>query len=326
MISIIVCSAKEEVYETFLKSLEESIGSVHEVIRVYNPNGELSICKAYNQSAAKAQYSYLCFIHEDVTFQTQNWGALLVAHFKQLANPGVIGVAGAVYKPKILTTWWQQEINGFEPKRVRLVQNFKFMEHPPHYTYHNPLNESSSEVVGLDGFFLSMTKQTWQDCLFDETLLKGFHGYDLDICLSVRATKRNYTVFDILLDHFSEGRNDESWLQDYFRLHEKHKQALPTAVEPYLKQVLHNPIIDLFWKHYWLRQFISWKIPFSSVFNYYQKLLQLNDEEVSSWQIKSTIAQAYSAFYWEQMSACLKTKALAWKHALAKRIKPYFKK
>ena len=230
MISVIISSRSPHFYNALLNNISETIGVEYEIIKIENSNGRLSITKAYNQGAEKAKFSYLCFVHEDVLFKTQNWGRKIVTHFEEDESIGLIGVAGAVYKSKMSSAWWQTEQGWDEIRRMNLIQHYKD-NRPSKTLFVNPYNENRAPVVTLDGVLLITTKQVWQQNKFDDKLLQNFHGYDLDFCLQVFQSKKVVVVYDVLIDHFSGGNSDGTWLTEIMKVHKKWKHVLPLSVQ-----------------------------------------------------------------------------------------------
>ena len=105
MISVIVCSKSLDQFEILSKNIEQTIGVGYELIRVENPDGALSISAAYNRGASGANYLFLCFVHEDVRFNTVGWGINIVNHFLNDSSIGLIGVAGGIYKKRMVGGW-----------------------------------------------------------------------------------------------------------------------------------------------------------------------------------------------------------------------------
>jgi GT2 family glycosyltransferase len=224
LISIITSSYRKEYFSLLKENIAETIGTEHEIIRVYNP-AKMGISEAYNTGAKKSRYPYLCFVHEDVKFISKNWGQNLITHFSTDPKCGVLGLAGSVCKNRMATSWWQPVINGTETKRTNYIQGF-----PNGTSKHfllNPLQEDKSLVVSLDGVFMAMKRNVWEKVLFDEKLLKGFHAYDLDFTIRSSKNFNNYVVYDILLEHYSEGVNDLNWLKQNLLIHKKNKGRLP---------------------------------------------------------------------------------------------------
>lgn len=231
MISIIVCSRSADQYGALVDNINSTIGVAYEAIRIDNSANAHSICSAYNAGAAKANYPYLCFVHEDVLFETKDWGRNIIDHFNADDKIGLIGVAGATYKSKMSSAWWQTEPNWREVRRMNIVQHYKNNMKPTRHVFVNPNNESRSQVVTLDGVLLIAKKETWSNNKFDEQLLRGFHGYDLDFCLQVGRKEKIVAVYDVLLHHFSGGNSNLSWMDDIIKVHKKWKHLLPVYVE-----------------------------------------------------------------------------------------------
>lgn len=202
MLSIIISSYQPELYSALEKNIAETIGIPYEIIKIFNP-GLMGICEAYNKGAAKSQYNYLLFIHEDILFNTNNWGELLVNHLKK-DKVGVVGLAGSNYVPIAPSAW--------------SVIDSK-------YTFGNVNNTDkvtrpNAKVFALDGVFLAVRKLVFNEFNFDENL-KGFHGYDTDFSLRIATKYNNYVVRDIFIRHFSRGNPDKVWLDNHMLIRKK---------------------------------------------------------------------------------------------------------
>lgn len=226
MISIVVSSINHDHYSNFERNVALTIGYTYEMIRIYNP-GIMGICEAYNKGAQQSKSGILLFVHEDVEFITQNWGQLLVQAFSELNNAGVIGIAGGVYKSKMVSGWSQEILLDTPLRRTNLVQVSGRNPLEEWKDHQNPFDEKYSQVVSLDGVFLSVKKELWQLHPFDETGLKGFHGYDMDFSLTLLSSYRNYVCYNILLRHFSKGNLTVDWLKAIIKVHRKHFTKLP---------------------------------------------------------------------------------------------------
>jgi hypothetical protein len=231
MLSIIVSSVNETYFHQLSDNIKETIGINYEIIKVEKNNNQSGICYAYNVGAEKSIYSYLCFIHEDVKFKTYNWGHLVINHFESEPKAGLLGVAGNVCKTKMSSIWPQSFIKETEARRINIIQHYKYQNKTSTHICINPYNQLRSEVVNLDGVILITKKEVWRQNRFDDKLLKGFHGYDLDFCLQVGLTKKIFVVHDILLEHFSDGSSDITCLIEYLKVHKKWKEHLPIKIE-----------------------------------------------------------------------------------------------
>ena len=104
MISIIVSSVDNKLFDSFQQNLSETIGVPFEVIKIPN-KGEMGICAAYNLGGVQAKYDYLVFAHEDIRFHTNDWGSRLLQLFHDNEEIGLAGVVGSEYKPAVYSGW-----------------------------------------------------------------------------------------------------------------------------------------------------------------------------------------------------------------------------
>ncbi|WP_158824941.1 glycosyltransferase [Mucilaginibacter lacusdianchii] len=225
MISIVVSSYKEHYFQQFEKSVESTVGVPYEIIKVHNP-GLMGICEAYNKGAEKARYKYICFSHEDVLFDTANWGINLIKHFENNPLLGLVGVAGASYKTAVLGGW-------FPPNMRFIYINLKQYDEASGTTEHVKHNADKyfAPVASVDGIFMCTTKSIWNETRFDDQLLKKYHCYDIDFSLAVGEKYTVAVVNDILLTHLSRGSYDKMWLTESYKLHNKWRKILPKATE-----------------------------------------------------------------------------------------------
>lgn len=230
MLSIIVSTYNSKNFSNFEDSVRETIGKVNfEIIKIEN-HGKFGLCEAYNIGAAKSKFANLLFVHDDVEFLTMNWGSRLLLHLNK-QNVGVIGVAGSIFKTKMLSGWYQNPINGKIFTRANIIQSFKYSSNSDQKFYVNPNNSIFEEVVVIDGVFMAVKKSIWSEIKFDEKLLKNYHGYDLDFSLGAAKKYKNYVCYDILLKHLSEGSPDLSWESEINKVHNKWKNFLPYSIE-----------------------------------------------------------------------------------------------
>jgi len=238
VISIIISSKTSLLLQQLSENIKETIGVDFEIISIANPDGRIGICEAYNEGAREAQYSILCFCHEDILFHTQNWGLLLISHLKE-RDVSLVGILGNTIKTKIPSGVYSsvQTTN-----RINQLQRLK--DNSTEHYLTNPLNEIVSEVAVLDGMFLATIKHYWQKQPFDEQLVDGFHGYDIDFSLSMGKLGKVIVVYDILIEHFSFGGNTADWLKSQFALVKKWESQLPIQTKDVNKNTLNKREID----------------------------------------------------------------------------------
>ena len=106
-------------------------------------------------------------MHEDILFETSNWGKLLIKIFEENEQAGVIGIAGGKYKASIYSGWFTgkpgfdfinitHRINGIDDKLL-LSENDISKIH---------------EVVCVDGVLIACRNEIWKQVKFNEEVFK----------------------------------------------------------------------------------------------------------------------------------------------------------
>jgi len=231
MVSIIISSYQDNYYSALQKNIADTIGIVYEMIRIHNP-GTMGICEAYNRGASKAQYDNLLFIHEDIIFRTQDWGAKLISHL-QCEGTGVFGLAGSNYVPTAPSAW---SVPSEKYKFANVNSKIPALEK----------NTSPTLVYALDGVFLAVKKMVYDEFRFDEKL-EGFHGYDTDFSLRVATKYKNFVIWDIFIKHFSKGKPDEQYLINNMQIRKKTDYRFHPNYDAVLEDItFHNFLRDYF--------------------------------------------------------------------------------
>lgn len=232
MLSIIICSVNPDQLSQISKNITETVGVPHEIIAIDNKINPRGITAVYNEGARKAKYNNLCFVHEDVEFKSSSWGQKSLDILKD-PKIGIIGIAGGGYKALAPTGWHCNELPSPLRSFQYLIQGYKFNDKEEIFVEHNPMKESLSEVVAIDGVWFCTRKDVVEKYPFDEELLKHFHGYDLDFSLNVRKEYKIVVTYEVLIKHLSEGNFDKKWLDTILILHTKWNAHLPL----YLPQI-----------------------------------------------------------------------------------------
>jgi hypothetical protein len=249
MVSIIICSIKEDFLNSVSENISQTIGIDYELLVWDNRLENKGICAVYNIMAARAKYEYLCFVHEDVLFETQDWGTVLQRIFESQPAVGAIGVAGAKYKSTYYSGWWtgQKDLDVFHINhRINGVDYPMF--HPKETGFHR--------VVCIDGVFIACRKSLWKKSPFDEESLKGFHYYDLDFSLRVARISEVVVTLDIYMTHITQGGDyGDKWVVETMKFHLSHQRLLPFG-----RYSTGRPDVDLSIAAKWLDRLRSEKI------------------------------------------------------------------
>jgi hypothetical protein len=227
MISVIICSANPADLLLIKENIQSTIGVPYEIIAFDNSLAKRSLCDIYNKGVERAAFSILCFMHEDLKIATYEWGKVVIDIFIGNGDIGVIGVAGGGYKALTPSGWYAEEFQHAAKSFQNIIQGFKDESRDEIHAFDNPYRERVSEVITVDGVWFCTKREIARDHLFDEVLLKGFHGYDLDFCLSVYGKHKIVVTYDILMTHQSEGVFDKKWLDTILLVHQKWSGILP---------------------------------------------------------------------------------------------------
>ena len=228
MISIVISSRSRLQLENVEKNIGETIGCIYEIIAIDNSKGERGICAVYNEGARIAKFSIVCFMHEDISFETTDWGLRVIEHLKN-RQIGLIGVAGGDTKGWVPSSW----SSSIFPSEVSLVQHFRNSMNEPERivrTGYPENTEMAKRVACLDGVWMCTRKDVLAHFSFDEKNLKGFHGYDIDFSLQAGTRFDVCVVFDIMLHHFSEGSFNKDWVDAAILISDKWASYLPFSV------------------------------------------------------------------------------------------------
>jgi len=230
MISIIISTYKPDNFNAIKSNIADTIGVPFEIIEVQNHN-QYSLCEAYNLGQSKAIYPYLCFVHDDILFQTTNWGSYLLDTMKNNKQIGLIGLAGTKFKSTYPYSSWGQSSYLSVYKRGKIMTTNTNEEYVLQEYDCSTHKEALEEVVCLDGIFLFTKQEVFTICKFDDLTFKNFHGYDLDFSLQVHNSNK-YKVFltrEIEVVHFSKGNYNKHFNVANKAIQNKWKSKLPTC-------------------------------------------------------------------------------------------------
>jgi hypothetical protein len=201
-----------------------SVGCKYELVIIDNSNNAYSIFEAYNLGIDKSKGEYLCFVHDDILFHTDQWGIVIRTIFKKDKKIGLLGIAGAKSKTQMPSLWWSCPL---EDKLASIIQHIPNKETERWNSGFE--NESLIEVVAIDGVFMAMRKD---DRIRFSSKMTGFHNYDLN--LSLECKKLGYKTMvtnEILIEHFSLGNIKGEWVESSYQFYTLFKDSLPLNLE-----------------------------------------------------------------------------------------------
>ena len=211
----------------------KNTSGIHKGIEVkqYINNGEYSLTELYNKALKETTNNIVVFCHDDIIFDTKNWGNKLLKHFKRNSNYGILGVAGSTYLPKS-AKWWEI------PYTMRGIVNHQNEGKKWESRYSDHIGNKLYDVTLVDGLFFAVNKENILSD-FDENI-KGFHFYDVSFSIDNFKKGVNIGVMsDIRLTHLSIGQTNNQWEENRISFAELNKDFLPLKVDT-------NPSISTF--------------------------------------------------------------------------------
>jgi hypothetical protein len=222
----------EEENNVFEKHVSDTIGTPHKIFGYPNFN-EYSLPEVYNRAIKEIGENpkeITVFCHNDIEFDTYDWGVKLLKHFNNPNNDyQIIGVAGSDVLYEHACWWLTQDGSGMNGESMIGIVNHdngirkwtsKYSE--PHY--------GVRPVILIDGLFMAVDLSEIEN-KFDENF-KGFHFYDVSFCIPNYLDGCNIGIItDIRITHKSIGQTNKEWDLNRAQFAEKYKEYLPLKVE-----------------------------------------------------------------------------------------------
>ena len=235
MISIIICSRKPSLSNALCQNIEQTIGETYETVCVDSTARGLSIYEAYNQGVQQAKGEYLVFMHDDIVFRTQNWGRIISQSLED-KKTGIVGVLGGHIIDETSYSWTS---SGYYSGQVIQIM------HGQQTVYNHNEDGLGSKVVALDGMLLAIRKELFDKQIlnWDDKTYKGFHFYDLDICMQAISHGYNVQVDPVLIEHHSTGAFNLTFYDNCKLFHQKWDSRLPIhspAITPAMQKIAYQ--------------------------------------------------------------------------------------
>ena len=207
----------------FTEYLKKSCGNPKiQVIEKVN-NGEKSLSQVYNEIISESSNDIVVLCHDDIYFDTKNWGEKLKKIFERNPEYSIIGVAGSTYLPKS-GMWWEDK-----SKMIGIV-NHEHEGKKWESKYSDSLQNNVKEAVIVDGLFICLDKTKIKKN-FDESVI-GFHFYDVNFCFQnyIESCKIG-VITNIRVTHKSIGMTNDKWEENRVIFSEKYSDFLPSKIK-----------------------------------------------------------------------------------------------
>lgn len=206
----------------FQEYLKKSCGFPKAQIIEKVNNGEKNLSTVYNEIISESNNNIIILCHDDIYFDTSNWGQKLVKTFERNSDYSILGVAGTTHMPKS-GMWWEDRTKMYG------IVNHEHEGKKWESKYSDSLNNLVKEVVVVDGVFMSIDKTKIKEP-FDESV-DGFHMYDVNFCFkNFLSGSKVGVITNIRLTHKSIGMTNDSWEKNRTLFSEKYSSDLPAKV------------------------------------------------------------------------------------------------
>jgi hypothetical protein len=207
----------------FQEYLKKSSGIYKvQVIEKVN-NGEKSLSQIYNEIISESQYDIVILCHDDIYFESNNWGKKIIKNFEN-SDYGIIGVAGTTNISES-GRWWE------DMTKMSGIVNHENGGKKWESKYSNSIPNTLQEVCLIDGVFISFNKNKIEK-KFNESV-KGFHFYDVYFSVeNFQSGVKIAVTHDIRVTHKSIGMTNEKWEENRIKFSEEFKDFLPIKITP----------------------------------------------------------------------------------------------
>ncbi len=212
-ISVICAYNNREKLDRYLISSLNSQDSPFELLAIDNTLGRYpSAAEILNETARKARYGHLMFVHQDVMLLSDTWLTDAQRSLRHLRNPGAAGVAGISWRGLAASV-----LHGNPPFRAVLK---KLRKPVP--------------VQTLDGCLMIVPTEVFQKIAFAESAVSGWYLYTANYCLDLIRAGYLIYVLPYPIYHESTGPSDqnvyEKARQNLIERHRDHIQVIYTTV------------------------------------------------------------------------------------------------
>jgi hypothetical protein len=212
-ISVICAYNNREKLDRYLLGSLNKQDSPFEFFAVDNTEARYaSAARILNETAQKARYAYLMFVHQDVALLSDTWLTDVQRSLRHLENLGAAGAAGIGSHSAAFSV-----VHGAPP--VRAVRR-KLRKPVP--------------VQTLDGCLMIVPRKVFQKIAFDEKAVSGWYLYTASYCLDLIRAGYLIYVLPFPIYHESTGPSDpesyEQARQDLITRHRDHIKVIYTTM------------------------------------------------------------------------------------------------
>ena len=241
---ITVGFSTRKIDDEFINLLKKTSGISKIQVIPFENNGEFSLTEVYNKILNEASNDIVVLCHDDIYFDSKNWGQKVLNHFKRNHDLGILGVAGSTQLP-VTGRWWE------DFSKVKGIVNHEHEGRKWESKYSISKGNQIDEVVLVDGLFIAINKKNIMHNFNEE--IKGFHFYDVDFSFkNFMSNVEIGVMYDVRITHKSIGQTNDQWEKNRESFVNNNISHLPIKIKKNL--TLSSPIKVLlswlFFKNY----------------------------------------------------------------------------
>jgi hypothetical protein len=208
---------------SFVEMLKKTSGIPNPEVIPFENNGEYSLTEVYNKILNQSSNDVVVLCHDDIYFDSKNWGQKILNHFKRKSEYGILGLAGTTSMPKS-AKWWE------DFSKMKGIVNHEHEGKKWESKYSTSKGNEIDDVVLVDGLFIVIKKNNIKENFNEE--IGGFHFYDVDFSFRnfIKDVKIG-VIYDVRVTHKSIGETNEQWEKNREVFAEKYKEVLPVKVK-----------------------------------------------------------------------------------------------
>jgi len=208
---------------TFIEMLKKTSGVSKPEVIPFENNGEYSLTEAYNKILEQSSNDIVILCHDDIYFDSKNWGSKILNHFKRNQDYGILGLAGTTNMPKS-GRWWE------DFSKMKGIVNHEHEGKKWESKYSQSKGNQLDDVVLVDGLFIVVNKNNIKKRFNEE--IKGFHFYDVDFSfINFIEDVKIGVMYDVRVTHKSIGQTNEQWEKNREVFAKKYEEILPVKVK-----------------------------------------------------------------------------------------------
>jgi len=212
-----------KINEDFINMIIKTSGVSKPEVLPFENNGEYSLTEIYNKVLEQSTNDIVILCHDDIYFDSKNWGQKILNHFKRKNDYGILGLAGTTNMPKS-AKWWE------DFSKMKGIVNHEHEGKKWESKYSTSKGNELDDVVLVDGLFIVINKKNIKKTFNEE--IGGFHFYDVDFSFRnfIEGVKIG-VMYDVRVTHKSIGQTNDQWEKNREIFAEKYKDVLPVKVK-----------------------------------------------------------------------------------------------